>query len=56
MGCVHTHQRILTIKGWGSPNHVRSVVQKTRKDNRKVGKIGQAINYAPTPGSKQDKI
>ncbi len=39
MGCVHTHRRILLIKGWGNPSRIRNVVEKTREDNRKVGNI-----------------
>jgi hypothetical protein len=26
MGCVHTHQRMPAIKGWGSPSHIQNVV------------------------------
>jgi len=44
MGCVHTYQGILAIKGWGSPSHVWSVMEKTRGNNRKVGKIGQTVS------------
>jgi len=38
MGCVHTHQK--TLEGWGSPNHIWNVMQKTRKNNWKTGKTG----------------
>jgi len=31
-------------------------MEKIRKYNQKVGKIGQAINQTPTQGSKHDKI
>jgi hypothetical protein len=40
MGCVHTHQGIFAIEGWGSPSFVQSVVEKTRENNQKVGKTG----------------
>jgi hypothetical protein len=36
MGCVHTHQGILAIEGWGSPNHVQNVVEKTEKTSQKL--------------------
>jgi hypothetical protein len=35
MGCVHTHQGILAIEGWGSPNHVQNV-EKTEKTSQKL--------------------
>jgi len=38
MGCVQTHQGMPTIKRWGNPSCVRSVVEKTKEDNQKVGK------------------
>jgi len=28
MGCVHTHQGILALKGWGNPNCTLNVVIK----------------------------
>jgi len=40
MGCVQTHRGMLAIEGWGSPNHIRSVIEKIGEDNQKVGKIG----------------
>jgi hypothetical protein len=40
MGCVHTHRRIPTIEGCGSPNCIRNVVEKDGENNRKVGKDG----------------
>jgi hypothetical protein len=55
IGCVHTHRRILTIEGWGSPSHVRSVVQKIREDNRKAGKTDRVINQMLVPRSKHNK-
>jgi hypothetical protein len=33
MGCVHTHQGMLAIEGWGSPSRVRSAMEKTGEDN-----------------------
>jgi hypothetical protein len=33
------HQKIPTIEGWDNPNHMRSIVKKTKKDYQKVGKI-----------------
>jgi hypothetical protein len=56
MGCVHTHQRIFLIKGWGSPSHVQSVVEKTKENRWKVGNISQAISQAHAPRPKHDKI
>jgi len=56
MGCVHAHQRISAIEGWGNPSHVWSVVEKTREDNWKVGKIGQIVNQTSAPGPKHNKI
>jgi hypothetical protein len=44
MGCVHTHQGMHAIERWGSPSRIRSVVQKTREDNRKARKTSQAIS------------
>jgi hypothetical protein len=44
------------IEGWGSSNHIQSVVQKIGEDNRKARKIGQAINQAPTPRPEHYKI
>jgi hypothetical protein len=54
MGCVHAHRKVLAIEGWGSPNHVQSVVKKTKEDNWKVVKIGWIINQMPTPRPKHD--
>jgi hypothetical protein len=56
MGCVHTHQGMLTIEGWGNPRHIQSDVQKIREDNRKVGKIGRTISQPPTPGLEHDNL
>jgi hypothetical protein len=33
MGCVHKHQKILAIEGWGSPNCVRSAMEKIGENN-----------------------
>ncbi len=43
MGCVHTHQGVFIIEGWGSPNHVWSVVQKIRENNQKVRKSSRVV-------------
>jgi hypothetical protein len=56
MGCVHTHRRIPAIEGWGNSNHYLYVVNKTRENNQKAGKINQTLNQTPTLGPKQDKI
>jgi hypothetical protein len=56
MGCVHTHRRILTIGGWGSPSHVPSVVQKIREDNQKVGKTGRVVSQVLALRPKHNKI
>jgi hypothetical protein len=44
MGCVHTHWGMLTIEGWDSPSRVWNVMQKTREDNQKDGKIDRTIS------------
>jgi len=56
MGCVHTHRGILGIEGWGNPNHVLNVVNKTKENNQKVGKINEILNQMLTFGPKHDKI
>ncbi len=56
MGCVHTHQGLLAIEGWGSPSHVQNVVQKTREDNQKVGKTSQVVSQVPMLRLEHDKI
>jgi hypothetical protein len=56
MGYVHMHRRIPTIEGWGSSSCVQSVVEKTKENNQKVGKIGQTINQTSIPKLKHDKI
>ncbi len=56
MGCVHTHQNMQAIEGWGSPSHIRNVVQKIGEDNQKVGKISQITSQTPTLGLEHDKI
>jgi hypothetical protein len=33
MGCVHTHQGILAIEGWGSSSHLWNVMEKIGEDN-----------------------
>jgi hypothetical protein len=44
MRCVHTHQGMPTNERWGSLSYKQSVVEKTREDNRKVGKIGRIVS------------
>jgi hypothetical protein len=44
MGYVHTHWGRPGIEGCDSLKHIRSVVEKIREDNQKVGKIGQTIS------------
>ncbi len=39
-----------------SHNHIKIVVEKTKKNIQKVGKTSQTINYASTPWLKHDKI
>ncbi len=43
------------IEGWGSPSCIQSVMEKTGKDNRKVGKIGRIISQMPTLGLEDDE-
>jgi hypothetical protein len=38
MKCVHAHQKIPVIEGWGNPNHILNVINKTRENNQKDGK------------------
>jgi hypothetical protein len=47
---------MLTIEGWGSLSCAQNVVQKTKEDNQKVGKIGQIISQTFTLKLKHDKI
>ncbi len=56
MGCVHTHQGMPTIEGWGSPSCIQNVVWKIGEDNRKVGKTGQVISQTLALRIKHDKI
>jgi hypothetical protein len=56
MGCVHAHRGMLAIEGWGSPSHVQNVVQKTREDNQKVGKIVRVISQACALRPEHNKI
>jgi hypothetical protein len=44
------------IEGWGSPRHVQNVMQKTKENNKKVGKTNQDVSQALTPRPKHDKI
>jgi hypothetical protein len=50
MGCVHTHQGMPIIEGWGSLSWVWSVVEKNGEDNWKVKKTGQVVSQAFTLG------
>ncbi len=56
MGCVHTHQKITIIEGWGSPSCVWIDVGKIVANNQNVGKIGQVANQAFAFGLEHDKI
>jgi len=56
MGCVHMHQRIPAIKGWGSPSHIWSIVEKIGEVNPKFGKIGWIVNQTFTPRLEHDRI
>jgi hypothetical protein len=56
MGCVHTHQGILAIQGWGNQSCIQSVVKKIGEANWKLEKIGQIVSQTPTPGLEDDKI
>ncbi len=44
MGCVHTHQKILAIKGWDSLSHIWNAMKKIGEDNQKAKKISQIVN------------
>jgi hypothetical protein len=56
MGCVYTHRKIPTIEGWGSPSHIRSIVEKIGENYWKPRKTSRAISQTHTLGSKHDKI
>jgi hypothetical protein len=56
MECVHTHQKILVIEGWGNPNCIQSAMQKIGQVSQKLGKIGQNVNQTLTPRPKHDRI
>ncbi len=56
MECVHMHWSIPAIERWGSPTHIRSVVEKIREVNRKFGKISWIVSQTPTLGPKHDII
>jgi hypothetical protein len=55
-GCVHTHQGMFIIEGWGSPSCVWNVLQKIWEDNWKARKISWIVSQMLTPGPEQDKI
>jgi hypothetical protein len=44
------------VEGWGSPSHLRSVVQKIREDNQKVGKTSRVISQVLALRPKHNKI
>jgi hypothetical protein len=56
MGCVHAHQRMFTIEGWGSLSYVQSIVEKIGENNWKVGKTGWTVSQMLAYGPKHDKI
>jgi len=39
MGCVHTHQGMFAIEGWGSPSRIQSVVKK----NGEIKRLGKLV-------------
>jgi hypothetical protein len=51
MGCVHTHQKVLTIEGCGNPSRVWSAMEKVGEDNWMVKKVGWIISPTPAHGS-----
>ncbi len=56
MGCVHTHRRMPTIKGWDGPNHIQCVVQKNGEDNQNDKKISRIVSQAHASKPEHDKI
>jgi hypothetical protein len=56
MGCVHTHQKILAIEGWGSPSCIQSTMKNTKKTIQIFGKIDQTISLTLALGPKHDRI
>ncbi len=56
MGCVHTHRRMPTIKGWGGPNHIQCVVQKNGEDTQNDKKISRIVSQAHASKPEHDKI
>ncbi len=56
MGCVHTHQGILAIEGWGNASCIQSLVEKNGEYNKKTKKIGWVINQKLTLRPKHDKF
>jgi predicted proteasome-type protease len=44
MGCVHTHQRILVIEGWGNLICIQSVVEKIKEASQNPGKISRIVS------------
>ncbi len=56
MGCIHTHQRMPAIEGWGGPSRVQNVVQKTKEDHQKARKTGRVVSQVPTFELEHNKI
>jgi hypothetical protein len=56
MGCVHTHQRIFTIGGWGIPSCIWNTTKKIEKASQSQKKIGLIVSQALALGPKYDKI
>jgi hypothetical protein len=56
MGCVHTHQGMLTIEVWGNLSCVWSDVEKIKENNRKARKIGWVVSQAPALKLEYDKM
>jgi hypothetical protein len=47
---------MLAIERWGNLSHVQNVMQKTKENNKKVGKTNQDVSQVFTPRPKHDKI
>jgi len=39
MGCVHTHQGMHVIEGWGSPSHIQNVCKKMGKIIKRLTRL-----------------
>ncbi len=55
MGCVHTHQGILTIEACDNPSHGWNIAEKTRKNNQNVRKT-KVVNQMLAPRLEHDKF